>query len=147
RPMAGDNKKIGSFHLDGLPPAPRGVPQVEVTFDIDANGILHVTAKDLGTQKENKIRIEQSSEMNKDEVERMKRDAELHADEDRQKRELADARNEAENKIFQLEKLFREGGDKITDADKAPIQRAIDKVKEAVKGADVAAIRSATAEL
>src|SRR5262245_49802021 len=147
RPMAGDNKKIGSFHLDGIPPAPRGVPQVEVTFDIDANGILHVSAKDLGTQKENKIRIEQSSGMNKDEVERMKRDAEVHADEDKKKRELADARNEAENKIFQLEKLFKESADKIPEADKAPILRAIDKVKEAVKANDLAAIKSATAEL
>ncbi|HEY2783911.1 MAG TPA: molecular chaperone DnaK [Fimbriiglobus sp.] len=147
RPMAGDNKKIGSFHLDGIPPAPRGVPQVEVTFDIDANGILHVSAKDLGTQKENKIRIEHSSGINKDEVERMKRDAELHADEDKQKRELADARNEAENKIFQLEKMFKESADKITEADKAPIQRAIEKVKEAVKANDLSAIKSATAEL
>jgi len=147
RQMANDNRTIGKFQLTGIPPAPRGVPQVEVTFDIDANGILHVSAKDLGTQKENKIRIEGSSGMNKDEVEKMKRDAELHADEDKRKRELADARNEAENKIFQLEKLFRESAEKITETDKAPIQRAIDKVKEAVKANDLAAIKTATAEL
>src|SRR5205807_7128859 len=95
RPMAKDNRQIGTFHLDGIPPAPRGVPQIEVTFDIDANGILNVSAKDLGTGKENKIRIEGSSGMTTDEIERMKRDAESHADEDKRKRELVDARNEA----------------------------------------------------
>jgi molecular chaperone DnaK len=147
RPMSRDNKKIGEFHLDGIPPAPRGVPQIEVTFDIDANGILNVSAKDLGTGKEKQIRIENSSGMSKEEIERMKRDAESHAEEDRRKRELAEARNEADNKIFQIEKLFKESGDKISESDKAPITRAIDRVKEAAKGDDLSAIRSALSDL
>ncbi len=147
RPMAQDNRKLGVFHLDGIPPAPRGVPQVEVTFDLDANGVLNVTAKDLGTNKEVSRRIEQGSGMSKDEVERMKRDAELHADEDKRKREFADAKVEAENKVFQVEKLLREQGEKVSENDKAPIERAMEKVKEAVKGSDLAAIRTASSEL
>ena len=147
RPMAKDNKAIGQFHLDGLPPAPRGVPQIEVSFDIDANGTLNVTAKDLGTGKEVNRRIEQSSSMSKDEVERMKRDAELHADADKQKRELADAKVEAENKIFSLEKLLAENGEKVGEADKAALTRAIDKVKAVKDGGDLAAIKSAVGEL
>ena len=147
RPMAKDNKGIGQFHLDGLPPAPRGVPQIEVSFDIDANGTLNVTAKDLGTGKQVDRRIEQSSSMSKDEVERMKRDAELHADSDKQKRELADAKVEAENKIFTLEKLLTENGAKVGEADKAALTRAIDKVKAVKDGSDLAAIKSAVGEL
>ena len=147
RPMSRDNKKIGEFHLDGLPPAPRGVPQIEVTFDIDANGILNVSAKDLGTGKEKQIRIENSSGMSKDEIERMKRDAERHADEDKRKRTLAEARNEADQKVFQLEKMLKDAGDKITDADKAPITRAIDRVKEAMKGENADALKSAIGDL
>ena len=147
RPMAKDNKGIGQFHLDGLPPAPRGVPQIEVSFDIDANGTLNVSAKDLGTGKEVNRRIEQSSSMSKDEVERMKRDAELHADSDKQKRELADAKVEAENKIFSLEKLLAENGAKVGEADKAALTRAIDKVKSVKDGNDLAAIKSAVGEL
>lgn len=147
RPMANDNKKIGQFHLDGIPPAPRGVPQVEVTFDLDANGILHVQAKDMGTGKENKIRIEQSSGLSQSEIDKMKRDAEAHADEDKSKKEMADAKNEADNKVFQLEKLFKESGDKITEADKAPIQAGIDKVKKLKEGNDLAALKAAIAEL
>jgi molecular chaperone DnaK len=147
RPMAQDNKKIGQFHLDGIPPAPRGVPQVEVTFDLDANGILNVSAKDLGTGKQQSIRIEQSSGLSPAEVERMKKDAEAHADEDKKKREFADAKVEAENKVFSLEKMIRESGDKITAADKAAVERAMDKVKEAVKGTDLNAIRTASSEL
>jgi len=147
RPMSRDNKKIGEFHLDGLPPAPRGVPQIEVTFDIDANGILNVSAKDLGTGKEKQIRIENSSGMNKDEIERMKRDADSHADEDKRKRAVAEARNEADAKVFQLEKMLKDSGDKIKDADKAPITRAIDRVKEAMKGEDVNALKSAISDL
>jgi molecular chaperone DnaK len=147
RPMSRDNKKIGEFHLDGLPPAPRGVPQIEVTFDIDANGILNVSAKDKGTGKEKQVRIENSSGMNKDEVERMKRDADSHADEDKRKRGLAEARNEADQKVFQLEKMFKDAGEKIKESDKAPITRAIDRVKEAVKGDNLDAIKSAIGDL
>jgi len=147
RPMARDNKQIGSFHLDGIPPAPRQVPKIEVAFDLDANGVLSVSAKDLGTSKQQQIRIEGSSGLSKDEVEKMKRDAELHADEDKQKREFADARNEAESRIHLVEKSLKEAGDKVTAADKAPIEAAINKVREALKGTDVAALKSASAEL
>jgi molecular chaperone DnaK len=147
RPMAKDNKLIGTFHLDGIAPAPRGTPQIEVTFDIDANGVLNVTAKDKGTGKENTIRIEGSSGMSQDEIERMRRDAESHADEDKRKKELIDARNEADSKVYQLEKLLRENGEKIKEADKAPIQSAIEKVKQAQTGEDVAALRRAIGDL
>ncbi|MBN9121454.1 MAG: molecular chaperone DnaK [Planctomycetes bacterium] len=147
RPMAQDNKRIGSFHLDGIPPAPRQVPQIEVTFEIDANGVLAVSAKDLGTGKEQHIRIEGASGMSKDEVEKMKRDAELHADEDKKKREFAEAKNGAETRIHQIEKMFTEAGDKITESDKAPINAAITKVKDAIGKNDLAAVKAATAEL
>jgi molecular chaperone DnaK len=147
RPMARDNKLIGTFHLDGIPPAMRGTPQIEVTFDIDANGVLSVSAKDRGTGKQNQIRIEGSSGMSQDEIEKMRRDAESHADEDKQKKELIDARNEADSKVYQLEKLLREQGEKIKDADKAPIQSAIEKVKQATSGEDVAALRRAIGDL
>jgi len=147
RPMARDNKQIGTFHLDGIPPAPRGTPKVEVSFDLDANGVLSVGAKDLGTGKTQTIRIEGSSGLSKDEVEKMKRDAELHADEDKRKRELADAKNEAEGKIHAIEKAIAEAGDKVSEADKAPVTRAVEKVREAIKGGDVAAVKAATAEL
>src|SRR5262249_24612709 len=132
---------------DGIPPAPRGVPQIEVTFDIDANGILNVSAKDLGTGKENKIRIEGSSGMTPDEIERMKRDAESHAEEDRKAREMTDARNEADNRIYQIEKMSKDSGDKIQESDKAPILAAVEKLKRAASGDDLAAIRSAIGEL
>src|SRR5262249_4583653 len=147
RPMARDNKQIGTFHLDGIPPAPRGTPKVEVTFDLDANGVLSVSAKALRTQKQQSIRIEGSSGLSKDEVEKMKRDAELHADEDKKKREFADAKNEAENRIHLIEKTMKEAGDKITEADKAPINAAIQKVKDAIGRQDLAALKSATSEL
>jgi molecular chaperone DnaK len=147
RPMARDNKKLGEFHLDGIPPAPRGVPQIEVTFDIDANGVLHVSARDKSTSKENKIRIENSSGLSTEEVERMKRDAEAHADEDKRKRELADARNEADTLTIRVERLMREAGDKLSDADKAPLNAAIEKVKSVMKSEDVGAIRTAIADL
>ena len=147
RPMARDNKMIGNFHLDGIPPAPRQVPKVEVTFDLDANGVLSVSAKDLGTGKQQQIRIEGSSGLNKDEVERMKRDAELHADEDKRKREFADAKNDAENRIHLIEKSLKEAGDKVSEADKAPIDAAIRKVREALGREDLGAVKSATAEL
>jgi molecular chaperone DnaK len=147
RPMAQDNRKIGQFHLDGLPPAPRGMPQIEVTFDLDANGILHVSAKDLGTGKENKVRIEQSSGLSQSEIDTMKRDAESHADEDKKKREFADTRVEAENRVFMVEKTLKEHGDKIAANDKAAIERAVEKVKEATKGTDLSTLRTASDEL
>jgi molecular chaperone DnaK len=147
RPMSKDNKKIGEFHLEGLPPAPRGVPQIEVAFDIDANGILNVSAKDLGTGTEKNIRIENSSGMNKDEIERMKRDAESHADEDKRKRGLAEVKNEAETKIFQIEKAMTEAGDKISDADKGPVKAAIEKVKSVKDSSDLDAIKAALSNL
>jgi molecular chaperone DnaK len=145
--MAADNKRIGQFHLDGIPPAPRGTPKIEVSFDLDANGVLSVSAKDMGTGKQQSIRIEGSSGLNKDEVEKMKRDAELHADEDKRKREFADAKNEAENRIHLIEKTLKDAGDKVSEGDKAPIDKAIEKVREALKGTDVAALKAATSEL
>ncbi len=147
RPMAQDNKKIGQFHLDGLPPAARGVPQIEVSFDIDANGIINVSAKDLGTGKEVTRRIEQPSAMSKEEIDKMKRDAEIHADDDKKKRDLADAKVEAENKIFSLEKLLKENGEKVSEADKAGLVRAMDKVKSVKDGGDLAAIKTAVGEM
>jgi molecular chaperone DnaK len=147
RPMVRDNKTIGKFHLTDIPPAPRGVPQIEVTFDIDANGILHVSAKDLGTGKEQKITITASSGLSKDEVEKMRKDAELHADEDRKQREEIELRNEADNAVYRSEKMLRDNADKISDDDKKKIESAIADVKEALKGSDTSAIRSASDKL
>jgi len=147
RPMADDNKKIGSFHLDGINPAPARVPKIEVTFELDANGVLSVVAKDLGTQKTQSIRIEGSSGMTKEEVERMKRDAELHAEEDKKKREFAEAKNEAENKIHAVEKAMQEAGEKLTESDKAPVLAAVAKVREAIPKGDLAALKSASSGL
>jgi molecular chaperone DnaK len=147
RKMAEDNRLLGEFNLEGIPPAPRGVPKVEVKFDIDANGILNVSAKDLGTGKEANVKIQQSSGLSKDEIEKMRRDAESHADEDKQKFELASARNQADNMCYQLEKMMKEHADKLTDADKQPLTRAIETTREAAKGTDVAAIKSAVEQL
>ncbi len=122
RPMARDNRLLGQFNLEGLPPAPRGMPQIEVKFDIDANGILNVSAKDLGTGKESKVRIEQSSGLNEAEIEKMRKDAELHADEDKRKRQLAELHNQGESMVFQLEKLIKEHKDKLKDSDKAALE-------------------------
>src|SRR5262245_15176983 len=147
RPLARDNKTIGKFNLSDIPPAPRGMPQIEVTFDIDANGILHVSAKDLGTGKEQKITITASSGLNKDEIERMRKDAEAHAEEDRQQREQIELRNEADNAVYRSEKMLKDNADKISGADKGKIESAINEVKEALKGSDAAAIRSASDKL
>lgn len=147
REMAADNRLLGMFNLEGIPPAPRGVPQIEVTFDIDANGILHVTAKDLGTGKEQKVRIEQSAGLNKEEIERMRREAELHAEEDRRKRELAELRNKADNLCWQIEKLMKEHEAKLTPADRDALTRAIQRTREAAKGDDIEQIKSAISEL
>jgi molecular chaperone DnaK len=147
RPMARDNKTLGTFHLDGIPPAPRGVPQVEVTFDIDANGILNVSAKDLGTGKEQKISITGSSGLTKDEVERYRKEAEAHAEEDKQTREAAEVRNNADNLAYQCEKQLKELGDKLSADQKKGVEDAIKEVREKLNGNDVQAIKSATEEL
>jgi molecular chaperone DnaK len=147
RQFSRDNKTIGKFQLTDIPPAPRGVPQIEVTFDIDANGILHVSAKDLGTGKEQKITISASSGLSKDEVERMRRDAETHADDDRRRREEVEARNEADSSVYRSEKLLRETGDKLPAEQKAAIEKAVAAVKDALNGTDSAAIKSASDRL
>jgi molecular chaperone DnaK len=147
RKMAADNRLLGKFDLTGLPPAPRGVPQIEVKFDIDQNGILNVSAKDLGTGKEAKVSIKESSGLSKDEISRMQSDAESHAEEDRRKFELASARNEGENMCYQLEKMMKEHSEKLKDSDKAPLEAAMKKVRDAAEGEDVAAIKSAVKEL
>jgi len=147
RQFARDNKTIGKFHLTDIPPAPRGVPQIEVTFDIDANGILHVSAKDLGTGKEQKIMITASSGLSKDEIEKMRKDAEAHADEDKQKREEVETRNEADNAVYRTEKMLKDNADKISGDDKGKIEKAVADVKEALKGSDAGAIKSASEKL
>ncbi len=147
RKMASQNRLLGEFNLDGIPPAPRGVPQIEVKFDIDQNGILNVSAKDLGSGKQASVKIEQSSGLSKDEIERMRRDAEEHADEDRRQFELAEAKNKGDNLIYQLEKLMKEQADKLTDADRQPLEKAIVKLREAIGTAETEKIRAATSEL
>lgn len=147
RSMAKDNKSLGIFNLDGIPPAPRGVPQIEVTFDIDANGILHVHAKDKGTGKEQKIRIEAGSGLSKDEIEKMKAEAKANESTDKEAREKIDKINHADSLIFQTEKQLKEFGDKIPADKKAPIEQALNKLKEAHKQQDVASIDAATAEM
>jgi len=142
RKMAGDNKSIGRFHLDGIPPAPRGVPQIEVTFDIDANGILHVSAKDLGTGKEQKITITASSGLNDTEVKKMVHEAEQYAEEDQKRREKVELKNTAENAVYQTEKLLREQAEKVAADRKAKVEAAITELKTALKDEDVAAMRA-----
>ncbi|WP_430896416.1 MULTISPECIES: molecular chaperone DnaK [unclassified Paraflavitalea] len=147
RPMANQNKSLGMFNLDGIPPAPRGVPQIEVIFDIDANGILHVTAKDKGTGKEQKIRIEAGSGLSKDEVERMKAEAKANEATDKEAKERVEKINQADSLIFQTEKQLKEYGDKIPAEKKAPIENALNKLKEAHKSQDLASIDTAVAEM
>ena len=147
RPMARDNKQIGMFHLDGIPAAPRGVPQIEVTFDIDANGILNVSAKDKATGKEQKIRIEASSGLSDEEIKRMKAEAEANAEADKKEKERIDKLNQADAMIFQTEKQLKELGDKIPADKKAPIETALGKLKEAHKSQNLDAIDAATKEL
>jgi molecular chaperone DnaK len=147
RPMAAGNKTIGKFHLDGIPPAPRGIPQIEVTFDIDANGILNVSAKDKGTGKEQSIRIEASSGLTDDEIEKMKQEAKAHEEEDKQQRERIDKLNTADSMIFQTEKQLKEFGDKLPADKKEPIENALKNLKEAHKNQDIEAIDKAMAEL
>jgi molecular chaperone DnaK len=147
RELAADNRLLGQFNLEDIPPAPRGMPQIEVTFDIDANGILHVSAKDLGTSKEKKIRIESSSGLSQSEVEKMRKDAEEHAADDKRKRELIDARNQADQMVYQMEKLLKDNAAKISESDQTPIKAAIEKVKQAASGEDAAAIHEAVNQL
>ncbi len=143
RPMAKDNRTIGRFHLDGIPPAPRGVPQIEVTFDIDANGIMNVSAKDKGTNKEQKIRIEASSGLTDEEIEKMKQEAEANAEADKAEKEKIEKLNAADSMIFQTEKQLKEFGDKLSEGNKSAIEGALEKLKEAHKNADLAAIDTA----
>jgi molecular chaperone DnaK len=147
RKMSRDNKSIGRFHLDGIPPAPRGVPQVEVTFDIDANGILHVNAKDLGTGKEQKITITASSGLSKDEIEKMRKDAEAHAAEDAKIREEAETRNKADSTVYQTEKFLKENADKVSGDKKAAVEKSVESLKEAIKAGDVAKMNSGIEEV
>ncbi len=147
RSMSRDNKQLGTFKLDGIPPAPRGVPQIEVTFDIDVNGILNVSAKDLGSGKEQKISITGSSGLSKDEVDRMQREGEAHAEEDRKARENAEVRNNADNLAYQCEKQLKDLGDKIPADKKGDVEKAVEKVRETLKGSDVEAIKTAYTDL
>ncbi len=147
RPLSRDNKNLGTFHLDGIPPAPRGVPQIEVTFDIDANGILNVSAKDLGTGKEQKISITGSSGLSKEEVEKMQKEAEAHAEDDRKAKETIEIRNNADNLAYQCEKQLKELGDKVDGASKKNVEDSIEKVREALKGDDADAIKAAYDDL
>jgi len=147
RSMARDNRTLGKFHLVGIPPAPRGVPQIEVTFDIDANGIVNVQAKDLGTGKEQKITITSSSGLSKDEVERMTKDAESHAEEDRKRREEIEVRNRADQAVYGAERMLKDTGDKLGAGEKAAVEGAMDAVKKAIEGSDAGAIQKALDEL
>jgi molecular chaperone DnaK len=149
REMVADNKSLGRFVLDGIPPAPRGVPQIEVTFNLDANGILNVTAKDKGSGKEQSITIQNSGNLNKDEVEKMAKEAEAHADEDKKKREAIDARNLLDNAIYQAEKLKKDNGDKLSDDDKKALDEAIEAAQKVAKDekADKDALETAGKDL
>jgi molecular chaperone DnaK len=141
RPMARDNRPLGKFHLTGLPPAPRGVPQIEVTFDIDANGIVNVSAKDMATKKEQKITITSSSGLSKDEVDKMMREAESHADEDRKRKEEIETRNHADQAAYAAERMLKDNGDKLSASDKQPIESAIEDLKKAIEKNDVAEMK------
>jgi molecular chaperone DnaK len=152
RQFAKDNKTAGKFQLTDIPPAPRGVPQIEVTFDIDANGIVHVTAKDKGTGKENTIKIQEGSGLSQEDIDRMIKDAEAHAEEDRKRREEATARNDAEALVYQTEKFIKEqreaeGGSKVPEETLAKVESAIGEAKSALEGTDITAIKSAMEKL
>ncbi|WP_439530379.1 Hsp70 family protein, partial [Pannonibacter sp.] len=147
REMAADNKMLGQFDLVGLPPAPRGMPQIEVAFDIDANGIVNVTAKDKGTGKEQQIRIQASGGLSDADIEKMVKDAEAHADEDKKRRELVEARNQGESLMHSTEKSLKDYGDKVSEADKSAIETALASLKTALAGEDVADIQAKTQAL
>jgi len=141
RPMARDNRPLGKFHLTGLPPAPRGVPQIEVTFDIDANGIVNVSAKDMATQKEQKITITSSSGLSKDEVDKMMREAESHADDDKKRKEEIETRNHADQAVYAAERMLKDNGDKLSASDKQPIESAVESLKQSIERNDVAEMK------
>jgi molecular chaperone DnaK len=147
RPMARDNKSLGKFHLDGIPPAPRGVPQIEVTFDIDANGILHVTAKDRASGKESKIRIESGSGLSKDDIEKAVKEAAAHEAEDKARKEEIETRNKADSLAYQVEKSLKDLGDKVPAATKTDLEAKIKAVRDALAGTDAAALKTATEAL
>jgi molecular chaperone DnaK len=147
REMAADNKLLGQFDLMGIPPAPRGIPQIEVTFDIDANGIVNVTAKDKATSKEQQIRIQASGGLSEADIEKMVKDAESHAAEDKKRRELVEAKNQGESLIHATEKSVKEYGDKISEADKQGIETAIDALRQALGGEDAETIKARTTDL
>ena len=145
--MAPQNRTLGKFHLTGIPPAPRGLPQIEVTFDIDANGILNVTAKDMATQKDQKITITSSSGLSKDEVERMAKEADAHSAEDKTKREEIEARNQLDSMVYQIEKMLRESGDKISGAERGDVENAVADAKKALESNDKATMDKAREKL
>jgi molecular chaperone DnaK len=147
REFAKDNRTLGMFNLEGLPPAPRGLPQIEVAFDIDANGIVHVSAKDLATSKEQRIRIETSSGLSETEVERMVKDAESHAKDDQERKRQVEVRNNADQLVYATEKTLREHGDKIQPSDKAAVESALEKLRDALKGDNTSAIENAMNEV
>jgi molecular chaperone DnaK len=147
RPMARDNRLLNQFNLEGILPAPRGTPKVEVTFDLDVNGILNVKAKDQSTGKEQSVRIENSSGLDEGEIDRMRKDAESHAAEDKRRRELAEAKNKASTSVYEVEKILKEHGSKLDASSKSAVEASIEKVKAAEKGDDVAAINSAVEAL
>jgi molecular chaperone DnaK len=147
RKMASHNRLLGEFNLEGITPAPRGVPQIEVKFDIDQNGILNVSARDVSTGKEASVRLEETSALSRQEIDRMKKDAEEHAEEDRRQFELAEARNRGQHLIYQFEKQISENADKLSDSDRAPLTAAIEKLKKAIEGTDLDSVKTATNEL
>ena len=147
RPMAKDNRTLGKFHLVGIPPAPRGMPQIEVTFDIDANGILNVSAKDLGTGKEQKITITSSSGLSKEEVERMTKEGELHAEEDKRRKEEVEVKNKADSMVYSVEKLLKENREKISEGDAKSIEAALEEAKKTIQEGDTSKISAAVEKL
>ncbi len=147
RPLARDNRTLGKFHLDGIPPAPRGVPQIEVTFDIDANGILNVNAKDRGTGKDQKITITSSSGLSKEEVDKMAKDAEAHAGEDKDRREQIEAKNQLDSMIYNIEKMMKESGDKVSESDKSEVESALADAKKVLETGSASELNAAREKL